>query len=150
MNHDRARDAHADTAPPQHLNDIPVSRAMIRDPKLLGPATTIRQVREFFRDGHVHAALVVDCGKLLAVIEPSDLIDSPPANSPAVRVGYLHGRITRPHADLAITWTVMAASGRRRLAVVDSCGVCLGLLCLKRSGLGFCSDADVRARAESR
>jgi predicted transcriptional regulator len=123
---------------------------MIRSPKLLGPATTIAQVREFFGDDHVHTALLVDRGRLLAVVEPFDLTGSPPAGNPAVTVGRLRGRVTRPDADLATTWKAMTALGRRRLAVVDSHGNLLGLLCLKRSGLGFCSDADVRARAEGR
>jgi hypothetical protein len=35
----------------------------------------------------------------------------------------------------------------RRIAVVDEHGALLGLLCLKRSGTGFCSDDDVAARA---
>ena len=41
----------------------------------------------------------------------------------------------------------MLAAGGRRLAVVDHRLRLLGLLCLKRSGLGFCSDRDVAARA---
>jgi CBS domain-containing protein len=123
---------------------------MIRSPKLLGPETTIAQVRVFFDDDHVHAALIVDRDRLLAVVEPFDLIGSPPADSPAARAGRLSGRISRPDADLATTWETMAALDRRRLAVVDSRGVLLGLLCLKRTGLGFCSDANVRSRAEDR
>jgi hypothetical protein len=132
---------------------VPVSDAMIHSPKLLGPATTIAQVRAFFDDDHVHAALLVERGRLLAVIEPVDLVDlagSPHATDPAVTVGCLRGRVTRPDADLATTWAAMTAVARRRLAVVDSCGNFLGLLCLKRSGLGFCRDADVQARAEER
>lgn len=148
MNRDIVPDA--GTGTPPILSCALVSDAMIRDPKVLGPAATIAQVREFFRDDHVHAALLVDHFRLLAVVEPSDLIDSPPASSPAVTIGCLRGRVTRPDADLVTTWEVMTALGRRRLAVVDSRGNFLGLLCLKRSGLGFCSDADVRARAESR
>lgn len=38
----------------------------------------------------------------------------------------------------------------RRLAVIDDHGMLLGLLCLKRTGLGFCSDTDVQARADER
>ena len=41
----------------------------------------------------------------------------------------------------------MREQGTRRLAVVDDDGDLLGLLCLKRTLDGFCSDADVRARA---
>ncbi|MGW1564687.1 hypothetical protein ACWCQ1_51030 [Streptomyces sp. NPDC002144] len=44
----------------------------------------------------------------------------------------------------------MALDGRRRLAVTDGCGRLLGLLCLKRSGNGYCSDEGIRARADER
>jgi len=44
----------------------------------------------------------------------------------------------------------MSRTGRRRLAVVDDGGVLVGLLCLKRTGRGFCSDLDVASRAASR
>jgi hypothetical protein len=44
----------------------------------------------------------------------------------------------------------MIASGQRRAAVVSPDGRLLGLLCLKASGTGFCSDQDVRARALDR
>ena len=37
-----------------------------------------------------------------------------------------------------------------RLAVIDEECRLLGLLCLKRTRLGFCSDADVQARAAER
>lgn len=132
------------------LRGASVSDAMIRSPKLLGPATTIAQIHAFFDDDHVHAALLVDRGRLLAVVEPVDLVGSPPATSPAITIGSLRGRVIRPDADLATTWETMTALARRRLAVVDSRGNVIGLLCMKRSGLGFCSDADVQARADER
>ena len=41
----------------------------------------------------------------------------------------------------------MIMTGRRRAAVTGADGRLLGLLCLKVSRTGFCSDQDVRARA---
>lgn len=126
-----------------------VAEHMVRGPKLCGPATTVGDVRELFHDDHVHAALVVADGTLLAVVERSD-IDSAPPDLAAQQAGGLHERVVGPDADLDATWRAMTASGRRRLAVVDEQHTLLGLLCLKRSGRGFCSDDDVRERAESR
>jgi hypothetical protein len=40
----------------------------------------------------------------------------------------------------------MRQQGRRRLAVVDADGALLGLLCLKASGDGFCSDDGIASR----
>jgi hypothetical protein len=43
---------------------------------------------------------------------------------------------------------MMRRAGRRRLAVTSEDGRLLGLLCLKASGRGFCSDEDVAARGQ--
>jgi hypothetical protein len=58
--------------------------------------------------------------------------------------------VVAPSDDLYETWNAMVAAGRRRVAVVTDGGRLVGLLCLKRSGRGFCSDAGIRARAEER
>ncbi|GLZ49187.1 hypothetical protein Acsp06_53720 [Actinomycetospora sp. NBRC 106375] len=123
---------------------------MLRRPKVLPASATVADARAVLADDHVHAALVVDGGVLLAVVERGDLDPSVPAAMPAALVGRLAGRTVGPDADLDATWSEMAARGRRRMAVVDGDGVLLGLLCLKRSGRGFCSDADVAARAADR
>ncbi len=62
----------------------------------------------------------------------------------------LAGRTVGPAEDLERVRLRMVAQGIRRLAVVDDGGALLGLLCLKRSGSGFCSDDDVAARAAER
>ncbi|HKT03989.1 MAG TPA: CBS domain-containing protein [Rugosimonospora sp.] len=126
-----------------------VADAMIRAPKVCGPATTVAQVRDQFRDDHVHAVLIVAGGILLSIVERPDL-DAVPAHLPARRVGRRYGRTVSPDADLDATRRAMTGARRRRLAVVDERGRLLGLLCLKRTGTGFCSDADVRARADER
>ena len=50
-------------------------------------------------------------------------------------------------ASLAEVRRAMNTAGRRRAAVTSADGRLLGLLCLKASQAGFCSDQDVRARA---
>ena len=120
-----------------------VADAMVRRPKLLTATATSSDVRDLFRDDHVHAALVVDGERLLTVIEPHEAEACEEAA--ASTLGTLQGRTTSSDADLWETWVRMTESGRRRLAVVDD-GRCVGLLCLKRSGRGFCCDAGVRAR----
>jgi hypothetical protein len=58
----------------------------------------------------------------------------------------LDGRTADPGARADVTRDAMKRDERRRLAVVDADGELLGLLCLKASGLGFCSDDDVSSR----
>lgn len=126
-----------------------VGEAMIGFPKTCGRTTTVHQAREALRDDHVHALLVVDRGVLLAVVERADLVGRAAA-APVRWLGRLSGRTVTPAADAGTVRDAMAAAGRRRLAVVDDRGGLLGLLCLKRSGAGFCTDEGVRARAAAR
>jgi CBS domain-containing protein len=123
-----------------------VAAAMLRRPKVCEPSTTVGHARAMFADDHVHALLVVSAGVLLAVVERPDL-EGAADGEPAVGRGRLLGRVVGPDADLHTTWSAMTG---RRLAVVDTRGALLGLLCLKRSGRGFCSAEDVAARERER
>jgi CBS domain-containing protein len=125
---------------------LTVSDAMITRPKVSDATTTVGQARGFFADDHVHALLVVDGPTLLAVVERNDLATER-SDAPARTMGRLDGRVVSPDAALAATWHRMVALTRRRLAVVDVDGALVGLLCLKRSGSGFCTDAGVAERA---
>lgn len=121
-----------------------VADAMVRRPKLLPVTATGRDVRDLFGDDHVHAALVVDDGRLFTVIEPHEVEAS--GDRPARTMGTLRDRTVAPDTDLWETWVWMTGNRRRRLAVVED-DRCVGLLCLKRTSLGFCCDAGIRARA---
>ncbi|WP_166442309.1 CBS domain-containing protein [Nakamurella flava] len=127
-----------------------VGQAMLRSPKRCGPWTTVAQARQLFAGGHVHALLVVDGDRLLSVVERGDLTDLDPSAGPLPVRGFgsTTGRVVDPALPLDEA-RVLLGSHRRRLAVVDG-GRLVGLLCLKRSRTGFCTDDDVRARAIER
>jgi CBS domain-containing protein len=109
---------------------------------------TVREMRDFFEDNHVHAALIVSpAGYLAAVVEREDIPSSQSSDTAAVLLGRLAGRTVVAEASLAEVQRAMKAAGRRRAAVTGADGRLLGLLCLKASRAGFCSDHDVRARA---
>jgi CBS domain-containing protein len=111
-------------------------------------SATIREIRDFFRDDHVHAALIVSpAGYLKAVLERDDIAGCRALDVAAAPLGRLAGRTVPPGASLAEVHRLMTAAGRRRAAVISADGRLLGLLCLKASQAGFCSDQDVRARA---
>jgi len=111
-------------------------------------SATVREIREFFRDGHVHAALIVDsAGYLKAVLEQGDITGCLALDAAAAPLGRLAGRTVPPEASLAEVRQAMIRTGQRRSAVTSPDGRLLGLLCLKASGTGFCSEQDVRARA---
>jgi hypothetical protein len=122
--------------------------AMLTIPARHSLAATVREIQDFFGDSHVHAALIVSpAGYLAAVVERDDIAGSQ-ASDAAAPLGRLAGRTVAAGADLAEVQQVMKAAGRRRAAVTSDDGMLLGLLCLKASQAGFCSDQDVRARAE--
>jgi CBS domain-containing protein len=118
---------------------------MVRRPAVHPPWTTIGDLRAFFEDDHVHIALVVDHGELIGAVERSDLAEADDLAS-ALDVATLRGRAITPDVPLAAALGSLRRSGRRRLAVTGPDRELLGLLCLKASGDGFCSDADVAAR----
>ena len=120
---------------------------MVTDVKLHDARTTVREIRALFDDKHVHAAVIVADGRLLAVVDRSDLDTAADDNALAVHLGGRRRRIIEPGADLARVQQLMLTSGRRRLAVVDRAGKVHGLLCLKRTQAGFCSNRDVQARS---
>jgi CBS domain-containing protein len=121
---------------------------MIRHVKACPAQATVADVRRLFDDPHVHAALIVTRGdRLVAVIERDDLTAALAPDDPAKRFGRLTGRTITADAALTPTHEAMSKAGRRRLAVTDARQRLVGLLCLKSSGLGFCSDRDVYARS---
>jgi CBS domain-containing protein len=124
-----------------------VADAMLTDVKVHGAHTTVREIRALFADEHVHAAVLVEDGALLAVVDRADLEAAVDDDALARHLGGWRRRVIAPDADLAQARQLMLACGRRRLAVVDRDGKLRGLLCLKRSWSGFCSNRDVQARS---
>jgi CBS domain-containing protein len=125
-----------------------VAAAMLTTPVRHPLSATVRELRDFFRDDHVHAALIVSpAGYLAAVVERDDIAGGQPLEAAAAPLGRLAGRTVPAGASLAEAGRVMTAAGRRRAAVTTADGRLLGLLCLKASRAGFCSDQDVRARS---
>jgi len=124
-----------------------VAEVMLTTPARHPLSATVGEMRDFFRDDHVHAALIVSpAGYLEAVVERDD-IACRALDAAAAPLGRLAGRTVPAGADLADVRRAMTATGRRRAAVTSADGRLLGLLCLKASRAGFCSDQDVRARA---
>ncbi len=128
-----------------------VADHVVSQPYLLRAGATVADAERLFADDHLHAALLVDEDDVLvSVVLRADLdgLDPNRRGEPLAARGRLDGRTVAPHDDAELVRRAMVADGDRRLAVVDAEGRLLGLLCLKRTGLGFCSDAGVRARRQ--
>jgi predicted transcriptional regulator len=129
----------------------PVAEYLVTQPKALGVCATVGEARREFEDDHVHMLLVVDDGLLLGTIVAADVADLRLSDGASLlAAARLEGRTVAPDASAGLCRRTMLADGIRRLAVADEAGRLFGLLCLKRSGRGFCSDADVADRAAER
>jgi CBS domain-containing protein len=124
------------------------AEAMLTIPARHPRSATVGEIQDFFRDSHVHTALIVSpAGYLKAVVERDDIAGCQALDAAAAPLGRLAGRTVPPEASLAEVRQAMTATGQRRVAVTSADGRLLGLVCLKASRTGFCSDTDVRARA---
>ncbi len=121
---------------------------MLTRPAAHSPTATVGDLRAFFDDGHVHMALLVDNGTLVGVIERGDLTTTTTDETSAREIAKLDGCTIRPDAALPEAHARMTRDGKRRLAVTTEESALVGLLCLKASGHGFCSDEDVAARRQ--
>jgi predicted transcriptional regulator len=125
-----------------------VADAMVTIPVTHPREATVADMRRLFLDEHVHMALLLDGRLLVAAVEREDLDPMVAENGAAGDVGSLRGRTIPADASVSEAFESMRAASRRRLAVTNERGELVGLLCLKTSGAGFCSDADVRSRKQ--
>jgi hypothetical protein len=128
------------------VSGVTVADHVVTHPAVHGCGTTVGELRALFLDDHVHMALLLDGRRLVTAVERQDLNAGLADEAPASLVGTLVGRVVCPGEPAEATLASMRANGRRRLAVICEDGALLGLLCLKASGLGFCSDDDVASR----
>jgi hypothetical protein len=128
-----------------------VADVMVRRPKVLGAQATVSDAITFFSDDHAHLALVVaEDRRLLTSLERADIPPGIADTTPITELGILAGRTVSPFCPVPEATAAMSATGRRRLAVVGDDGELLGLLCLKASRDGFCSDEGITSRAADR
>jgi hypothetical protein len=128
------------------MSGVTVADFVVTDPTVHDWRATVGELRALFLDDHIHMALLLDGQRLVSAVEREDLEVTFDDEAPASLVGTLLGRAVRPDEPAAATLASMKASGRRRLAVASDDGALVGLLCLKATGAGFCSDDDVASR----
>lgn len=126
-----------------------VADLAVRAPKVLPVEASVADVREMFASDHVHLALIVDGDRLVTTIERTDISAEAPADGLARTWGSLTGRTIDHAARIGEAWELLSRGQRRRLAVIEGDGHLIGLLCLKNSRTGFCSDSGIASRAAS-
>ena len=126
-----------------------VADAMITTPKMLGLETSVADARRAFADTHVHMLLLTRDGVLHGTLLREDLRHDLDPRRPVLALATLAGRTISPNRSLDEARHHMDQSMTRRLAVIDDDGKLLGLLCLKQTRRGFCTETDVVARTDA-
>ncbi|MEU8606605.1 CBS domain-containing protein [Actinoplanes sp. NPDC048791] len=135
--------------PRENTAETPVHEVMLRHPKTLSARASIMQTRAALSSDHVHLVLLTEGRRLVGTLMRTDL---PPSATLGLALAWstLAGRTVSPDTPTSVVHGLLIGQGIRRAAVVDADGSLLGLICLKQRKTGFCSDADVTARALSR
>jgi CBS domain-containing protein len=128
-----------------------VGSAMLLDPTVHPAGLSVAQARDAFEaSAKRHLLLLVRDSVLLGTLTRDDLARAADPEAPALPLACLDGRTVAPDVPLARSHETMCRRGIRRLAVIDGRGRLLGLLCLKRSRRGFCTDDGVAALRRAR
>lgn len=124
---------------------------MLRHPTVHRADLTVREARSVFAAGaKTRVLLLVTGGRLVSTVVREDLDPGADPAAAAANAGTLTGRCVAADALLEDTFQAMLREGQRRLAVIEPDGTLLGLLCLKQSRSGFCTDEGVAAMRASR
>ncbi|MFC7496132.1 MULTISPECIES: CBS domain-containing protein [unclassified Nocardioides] len=128
-----------------------VRGAMLHHPTVHPAEMTVGEARSAFATSAKNRLLLlVADGLLVSAVDRDDLSGTEDPSSAVAALGSLDGRCVSAEAPLRETFEEMLRTGRRRFAVVDGDGALLGLLCLKRSRSGFCTDEGVAAMRRAR
>lgn len=129
-----------------------VDDVMLHAPTTWGADLTTAAARRLFDNPRLHAVLLVEGTRLLGVLLRADLeaVGDSGAEQSALVHARLGERVVPSGAPLEQVEAQMVATGSRRLAVTDAAGDLVGLVCRKRSGSGYCTDAGVSERRAER
>lgn len=131
------------------MNDDAVPKvrdAMLHNPTVHPADVTVGEARAAFdASDKMRMLLIATRGVLISTLTRSDLDPGDADWALAVEFGAVRGRTVDPDEALAQTLEGMKSGSIRRLAVVDDTRRIHGLLCLKSSLDGFCTDAAVDA-----
>lgn len=142
---------HSSPIPLDGTQPLTVEDAMLRRPTVHLADVSVAEARAAFDSSKkTHLLLLTRNGLLISTVTRADLEKEANPELPATTVGTLLNRTVSPDTPLDHARHDMLRRGERRLAVVDDAMHLLGLLCLKRSHTGFCTDEGVAAMRRER
>ena len=114
-----------------------IAEAMISDPKTHSVEISLADAIDAFTDTHIHMLLLTRDGILHGTLVRNDLPPSLDPRRPAVSLATIAERTICPTRSLDEATQRLNRSMARRLAVTNADRSLVGLLCLKRTRLGF-------------
>src|SRR6478752_8519046 len=117
-----------------------VADAMITIPKTHDVEISLADAEHAFADVHVHMLLLTRVGILHGTLVRDDLRSDLDRRRPALAIATLDDRTIRAERSLDEARRSMERLTMRRLAVTDDHDKLLGLLCLKQTRQGFCTE----------
>jgi predicted transcriptional regulator len=118
-----------------------VRDVMVRRPKTLPVDSTVADLRAHFENPRVRTALLADDGRFAGAIAPEELPPEAPGHAPARDHARADLPAVGPEATMGEALELLDRRGDNRLIVLGDDGETLvGLLCLDRTGTGFCVD----------
>jgi CBS domain-containing protein len=126
--------------------NIPVADAgpsaadvMLREPRAVSPATTVREARDTFENPRVRLLLVADGDRFLGAVTRAHVGDG--VDGDATLGGLVAaGTLVRPEEPVTRVVELLDAEQSDRLPVVDDGGRLVGLVCFNRKHGHFCVD----------
>jgi len=113
---------------------------MLREPRAVPPATTVREARETFENPRVRLLRGADGDRCLGAVTREHLGDG--VDGDATLGGLVAGStLVRPDEPVARVVELLDAKQADRLPVVDDGGRLVGLVCFNRKHGHFCVDA---------
>jgi CBS domain-containing protein len=117
-----------------------VADVMLREPRAVGPDTTVAQARETFENPRVRLLLVAEGDRFLGAVTREHVGDGVAGEEPLGRLA-AEAALVRPDDPVARAVELLDADGSDRLPVVAGDGTLVGLICFNRKHGHFCVDA---------
>jgi predicted transcriptional regulator len=123
-----------DEAARRLVRDVMVSR-----PKTLPADASVAALRAQFANPKVQTALLSDGGRFAGAIAPDELPADAPDDGAARDYARTDLPTMAPDATMADALDLMDRRGDHRLIVLGDDATLMGLLCLDKTGTGFCT-----------
>jgi CBS domain-containing protein len=118
-----------------------VEDVMMREPRVVGPETTVGEARQAFDNPRVRLLLVCRAGAFLGVVT-RDLVGADVDGGVTLeQLARSDGALVRPEDPLGGAVELLDADQAERLPVVAADGTLVGLVCFNRKHGHFCVDA---------